>query len=51
MSERLDDITPIDLEGECPWCGRTENGFWFNPCPSDDCPSHDEIGTEEQEEK
>lgn len=26
----------------CPDCGREEeNGKWFSPCPSDDCPSHD----------
>lgn len=24
----------------CPYCGREENGKWFEPCPSDDCPSH-----------
>jgi hypothetical protein len=25
----------------CPYCGRHEDGKWFTPCPSDDCPSHD----------
>lgn len=25
----------------CPSCGRNEEGKWFAPCPSDDCPSHD----------
>jgi hypothetical protein len=24
----------------CPECGRHEDGKWFTPCPSDDCPSH-----------
>lgn len=24
----------------CPHCGREENGQWFVPCPSDDCPSN-----------
>ena len=28
----------------CPACGRTENGSWPMPCPSDDCPSHDTSG-------
>ena len=23
----------------CPHCGREENGKWYVPCPSDDCPS------------
>lgn len=27
----------------CPACGRQEpDGTWYDPCPSDDCPSHDE---------
>lgn len=26
--------------GACPFCGREENGRWFIPCPSDDCPSN-----------
>lgn len=25
----------------CPDCGREEDGKWYDPCPSDDCPSHD----------
>lgn len=25
----------------CPHCGREEDGRWFAPCPSDDCPSND----------
>jgi hypothetical protein len=23
----------------CPSCGREENGLWYSPCPSPDCPS------------
>ena len=28
------------VEPPCPHCGREEDGKWFTPCPSDDCPSH-----------
>ena len=28
------------IEGPCPHCGRVEDGHWYSPCPSDDCPSH-----------
>ena len=31
--------TPI--QHPCPFCGREEEGKWFIPCPSSDCPSHD----------
>lgn len=33
--------TPTDEP--CPVCFREEDGKWFAPCPSDDCPSHDEV--------
>lgn len=26
--------------GACPFCGREEEGHWFIPCPSNDCPSN-----------
>jgi hypothetical protein len=32
---------PKRIHTPCPHCGREENGKWFSPCPSDDCPSHD----------
>lgn len=25
----------------CSSCGREEDGHWYVPCPSDDCPSHE----------
>lgn len=31
--------TPTDEP--CPVCFREEDGKWFTPCPSDDCPSHE----------
>ena len=30
------------VEPPCPHCGREEDGKWFTPCPSDDCPSHEQ---------
>lgn len=37
------------IETPCPDCGREEYddngdplGYWYTPCPSDDCPSHDD---------
>jgi hypothetical protein len=29
-----------NINTPCPSCGREEDGKWFKPCPSDDCPSH-----------
>jgi hypothetical protein len=26
----------------CVFCGREETGRWYKPCPSDDCPSHED---------
>ncbi len=28
------------IDTPCPSCGREEDGHWFTPCPSEDCPSH-----------
>lgn len=34
----------LDLIGHpCPHCGREENGTWYSPCPSDDCPGLDDF--------
>lgn len=34
---------PIELK-PCPHCYReNDDGTWFTPCPSDDCPSRDEV--------
>ena len=28
------------IGGPCKACGREENGKWYSPCPSEDCPSN-----------
>lgn len=35
-------MIPTQTDGPCPHCGRQADGKWVSPCPSDDCPSHDE---------
>jgi len=42
IQEKLEGIMnplPHKTSAPCPYCGRNEDGKWFNPCPSDDCPS------------
>lgn len=46
--EGLDDLlrqtaeqTETPTDEPCPVCFREEDGKWFTPCPSDDCPSYD----------
>lgn len=42
--EKIDWQPAVGMCVSCPACGRTENGAWPIPCPSDDCPSHDKSG-------
>lgn len=48
MVDGLDDLlrqaaeqTETPTDEPCPVCFREEDGKWFTPCPSDDCPSYD----------
>ena len=53
---RIADLPRVRVTGPCRHCGREErdeHGFgthWFSPCPSDDCPSHEELAAKEKEE-
>jgi hypothetical protein len=47
MDQKLQRLPPpIKIDTPCPHCGREEHsdveplGYWWSPCPSDDCPSH-----------
>jgi len=53
LCTKLDEITeaveavlnePEEVTHPCPHCYReNDDGTWFTPCPSDDCPSRDEV--------
>lgn len=36
----MNDYEPVIIQGCCPYCELTEDKVWYEPCPSDDCPSH-----------
>lgn len=37
----IEQVEGVKTDAPCPHCGRNEDGKWFSPCPSDDCPSHE----------
>ena len=46
MKNNTSTKTETPTNEPCPVCGREEEGNWFTPCPSDDCPSHDTMKKE-----